>query len=57
VGRLSGVAERRGPGAGNRGGSEFSWPFAAALLGLVIVSIAVMIGLGFALAWFAERVA
>ena len=57
MGRLSGVAERRGPGAGSRGGSEFSWPFAAALLGLVIVSIAVMIGLGFALAWFAERVA
>ncbi|HVM68274.1 MAG TPA: hypothetical protein VM204_00355 [Gaiellaceae bacterium] len=36
--------------------SEFSWPFAAALFGLVILSIVVMLGLGFALAWFAEAV-
>ncbi|HWG56350.1 MAG TPA: hypothetical protein VNT58_07500 [Gaiellaceae bacterium] len=37
--------------------SEFSWPFVAALFGLVVLSIVAMIGLGFALAWFAEAVA
>jgi hypothetical protein len=40
---------------GNR--SEFTWPFAVALFALVILSILVMVGLGFALAWFAEKVA
>jgi uncharacterized membrane protein len=37
--------------------SEFSWPFAAGLLGLVIGSVLVMVALGFALGWFAEAVA
>ena len=40
---------------GNR--SEFTWPLAVALFALVILSILVMVGLGFALAWFAEKVA
>ena len=36
--------------------SEFSWPFVVGLFALVLLSIVLMIGLGFALAWFAEAV-
>ncbi|HWH06261.1 MAG TPA: hypothetical protein VNT23_07480 [Gaiellaceae bacterium] len=35
---------------------EFRWPFVAGLFGLVVLSVVAMIGLGFALAWFAEAV-
>jgi hypothetical protein len=41
----------------HRGESELTWPFVAGLFAIVLLSIGLMIGLGFALAWFAEKVA
>jgi hypothetical protein len=41
----------------HHGEQELRWGFVAGLLGIVLLSIAAMIGAGFALAWFAEKVA
>ena len=41
----------------HRGEDELTWPFVAGLAAIVVASIVAMIGAGFALAWFAEKVA
>ena len=41
----------------HHGEQELRWGFVAGLLGIVLLSIVAMFAAGFALAWFAEKLA